>query len=361
MTRRGRPCRRDGVSVSPCAPSSGEGVRVEGSPHAQYPPLSSVYISERSKILILEQAMSEQDRRIAETIERERGRLRNFIRKRVADREDVEDVLQDVFFELVEAYRLMKPIEQVGAWLFRVARNRMIDRFRKKRPEASNATRPSAAEEEDGDAGSLEDLLPSPDAGPEAAYARGVLLDELEAALGELPEEQRFVFVAHELEGKSFRELASETGVSVNTLLSRKHYAVLHLRRRLQNIYDEFKKSEDESHGTQEKASPPETDRICPAELPGPFRWPGLGGLCALELADADHLWAAHDHVLASPRLDGAVLDPLPRLSRPAHGSRAVAIRLAKAMGRMTPPSAMSSSRACAAGAADGIFRIAGE
>ncbi len=184
--------------------------------------------------------MSEQDRRIAETIEREQGRLRNFIRKRVPDRRDVEDVLQDVFFELVEAQRLMKPIEEVGAWLFRVARNRIIDRFRKKRPESSTLTTP-ARDTEEGDIGSLEDLLPSPEAGPEAAYARGVLLDELDAALEELPEEQRFVFVAHELEGRSFRELASETGVNLNTLLSRKHYAVRHLRRRLQNIYDEFK------------------------------------------------------------------------------------------------------------------------
>ncbi len=182
--------------------------------------------------------MNEQDRRIAETVEREQGRLRNFIRKQV-DRRDVEDVLQDVFFELVEAHRLMKPIEEVGAWLFRVARNQIIDRFRKKRPESSTVTAPTA--DEAGDMDSLEDLLPSQDAGPEAAYARGVLLDELAAALDELPQEQRFVFVAHELEGRSFRELASETGVSVNTLLSRKHYAVLHLRRRLQNIYDEFK------------------------------------------------------------------------------------------------------------------------
>lgn len=184
--------------------------------------------------------MSEQDRQIAETIERERGRLRNFIRKRVPDRQDAEDVLQDVFFELVEAYRLMRPIEEVGAWLFRVARNRIIDLFRKKRPESSTTPRP-IPDYGAGDVDSLEDLLPSPDAGPEAAYARGVLLDELDAALEELPEEQRFVFVAHELEGRSFLELALETGVGVNTLLSRKHYAVLHLRRRLQNIYDEFK------------------------------------------------------------------------------------------------------------------------
>jgi RNA polymerase sigma factor (sigma-70 family) len=195
---------------------------------------------ERSKILILEQVMNEQDRLIAETIEREGGRLRRFIRSRVPDRWDVEDVLQDVFFELVEAQRLMKPIEEVGAWLFRVARNRIIDRFRRRKTEAPAmpATLPDV---EEADMGSLVDLLPSLDAGPEAAFARGVLLDELAAALEELPPDQRFVFVAHELEGRSFRELAAETGVGVNTLLSRKHYAVLHLRRRLQNIYDEFK------------------------------------------------------------------------------------------------------------------------
>jgi len=185
--------------------------------------------------------MTDQDRQIAETIEREQSRLRRFIRQRVPDI-DAEDVLQDVLFELVEAYRLMQPIERAGAWLFRVARNRIIDRFRKKKPEAS-LSQTVVANSNDGETegASLEDLLPSPDAGPEAAYARAVLLDEIEEALGELPEEQRFVFVAHELEGKSFRELASETGVSVNTLLSRKHYAVLHLRRRLQDIYDEFK------------------------------------------------------------------------------------------------------------------------
>jgi len=185
--------------------------------------------------------MSEQDRRIAETVERERGRLRNFIRRRVADREDVEDLLQDVFFELVEAYRLMKPIEEVGAWLFRVARNRIIDRFRKKRPESLRAAESSPVDEDRVDAISLEDLLPSPDAGPEAAYARTVLLEELDAALEELPEEQRVVFLAHEVHGRSFRELAAETGVNVNTLLSRKHYAVQHLRRRLRSIYDDFK------------------------------------------------------------------------------------------------------------------------
>jgi RNA polymerase sigma factor (sigma-70 family) len=185
--------------------------------------------------------MTDQDRLITETIQRERSRLRRFIRQRVAGREDVEDVLQDVFYELVEAYRLMKPIEEAGAWLFRVARNRIIDRFRKKKPVSFSETRPLREDEEAAGLDSLEDLLPSPDAGPEAAYARRVLLDELESAVQELPEEQRLVFVAHELEGVSFRELAARTGVGVNTLLSRKHYAVLHLRRRLQDIYDQYK------------------------------------------------------------------------------------------------------------------------
>ena len=178
---------------------------------------------------------AEQDQQIAETVERERGRLRNFIRRRVPDASDADDILQDVFFELVEAYRLMKPIEQVGAWLFRVARNRIIDRFRKRREEP---LRDQVGK--DGELLTLEELLPSPDAGPDAAYARSVLLAELEDALDELPEEQRAVFVAHEIEGRSFKELAAESGVSVNTLLSRKHYAVLHLRERLREIYDEF-------------------------------------------------------------------------------------------------------------------------
>jgi RNA polymerase sigma factor (sigma-70 family) len=170
--------------------------------------------------------------RTAEAIEREQVRLRNFIRKRVADASDAEDILQDVFYELIEADRLMKPVDRVGAWLFRVAQNRITDLFRKRKPEVY------ASEDL-----SLEDMLPSPDEGPEAAYARSVLLDELDAAIEELPEEQREVFVAHEIEGRSFKELAAETGVSVNTLLSRKHYAVLHLRERLRAIYEEFTNS----------------------------------------------------------------------------------------------------------------------
>jgi RNA polymerase sigma factor (sigma-70 family) len=182
----------------------------------------------------------EQDQRISEVVEREHSRLRNFIRRRVPDPRDAEDVLQDVFYELVEANRMLMPIEHVTGWLFRVARNRITDLFRRKRPELFSDT--AAVAGEDGARLQLEDLLPSPDAGPEALYVRNVLLDELELAIEELPAEQREVFVAHELEGRSFRAMAAETGVSVNTLLSRKHYAVRHLRERLQDAYDEFTK-----------------------------------------------------------------------------------------------------------------------
>lgn len=185
-------------------------------------------------------AMTEQDDRISEAIAREQPRLRNFIRRRVADREDAEDILQDVFYELVEAYRMMKPVEQVTAWLFRVARNRITDLFRKRGREALRNE--PARTNEDGEMLQLEDLLPSPNAGPDAAYARSVLLEEVGAALDELPDEQREVFIAHELIGYSFKEIAEQTGVSVNTLLSRKHYAVLYLRERLQAIHDEFTK-----------------------------------------------------------------------------------------------------------------------
>ncbi|HTP89759.1 MAG TPA: sigma-70 family RNA polymerase sigma factor [Candidatus Acidoferrales bacterium] len=181
----------------------------------------------------------DRDLRMSEVVEREQSRLRNFIRRRVPDPRDAEDILQDVFCELVEANRLLMPIEHVTGWLFRVARNRITDLFRKKRPESFSET---AVMDEDSGLSQLEDMLPSPDAGPEALYVRGALLDELEAALDELPQEQREVFVAHELGGRSFKEIAGETGVSVNTLLSRKHYAVRHLRERLQKIYDEFTK-----------------------------------------------------------------------------------------------------------------------
>ncbi len=182
----------------------------------------------------------DQNRQISEVVKREQSRLGNFIRRRVPDPRDAEDILQDVFCELVEANRLLMPIEHITGWLFRVARNRITDLFRKKKPENFSD---AAVADGDDELLRLEDLLPSPDAGPEALYARGVLLEELELALEELPEEQREVFVAHELEGRSFKEIAGESGVSVNTLLSRKRYAVLHLRKRLQSIYDEFTKT----------------------------------------------------------------------------------------------------------------------
>jgi len=185
------------------------------------------------------QRMAQEDQRISEATDREYARLRNFIRRRVADQFDAEDILQDVFCELVEGYRMMKPIEQVTAWLYRVARNRIIDLFRRKSREAQRSG--SATLADDGAERLPEvDLLPSPDAGPEAAYARSVLLEELDEALDELPEEQGEVFIAHELMGKSFKELAALSGVSVNALVLRKHYAVRHLRERLQDIYDEF-------------------------------------------------------------------------------------------------------------------------
>ncbi|HXH92885.1 MAG TPA: RNA polymerase sigma factor [Thermoanaerobaculia bacterium] len=183
-------------------------------------------------------AMSDDDTRISEIIATERSRLSAFIRRRVPDASDVEDILQEVFYELVEANRLLMPIEHVTGWLFRVARNRIIDLFRKNEPESFTE---SAVEGEDGEMLQIDDLLPSPDAGPEALYIRHVLLDEVELALNELPDEQRDVFIAHELEGRSFKELSAETGININTLLSRKRYAVLHLRERLQSIYDEFK------------------------------------------------------------------------------------------------------------------------
>ena len=193
----------------------------------------------------LERMSLEQDRRISEVVGRERSRLRNFIRRRVPDPGDAEDILQEVFYELVEANRLLMPIDHVTGWLFRVARNRITDLFRKKRPEGFSAESfgDAAVTDDNERLLRLEDLLPSPDAGPDALYARSVLLDELEFALDELPEEQRRAFIGHELEGRSFKEMAAENGVSVNTLLSRKRYAVLHLRERLRSIYDEFTKA----------------------------------------------------------------------------------------------------------------------
>jgi len=189
--------------------------------------------------MALDRMAFEQDQRISEVVKREQSRLRNFIRRRVPDPGDAEDIMQDVFFRLVEANRLLMPIEHVTGWLFRVARNRITDLFRKNEPENFSEIE---IEDDEGELMQFEDLLPSPEAGPEALYARSVLLQELERALAELPKEQREVFVAHEFEGRSFKEIAGETGESINTLLSRKRYAVLHLRERLQRAYDEFMK-----------------------------------------------------------------------------------------------------------------------
>ncbi len=185
-------------------------------------------------------SMTEHDLQIAEIIAGERSRLRNFIRKRVPNEADAQDLLQEVFFEFIEAYRLMEPMQRWSAWMFQVARNRIIDLFRKRRFEASGSY--AVAGTDDDDILLLGDALPSPDAGPAEAYVRTVLMEELEEALAELPQVQREVFIAHEIEGESFKEMAARTGLSVNTLLSRKRYAVLHLRRRLQAIYDEFVK-----------------------------------------------------------------------------------------------------------------------
>ena len=187
----------------------------------------------------ISQTIADQDHLIALAMEKEESRLRSYIRNHILDRSLTEDILQEVFCELIEAYRLMKPIEQVGAWMFRVAKNRIVDLFRRRATDSLSEERDS---QDDGLAVPLVELLPSPDEGPEAAYARMVLLEELEEALDELPEEQRAVFVAHELDGLSFKELSEETGVGVNTLLSRKRYAVLHLRERLRSIYEEFGK-----------------------------------------------------------------------------------------------------------------------
>lgn len=182
--------------------------------------------------------MQEEDKRLSEVLAEERDRLRDFIRHRVPNEADAEDLLQEVFYEVIAAYRLMAPVERWGAWMFRVARNRIIDRFRKKHPESMGSE--STLVSDGGDRLLLEDVLPSPEAGPLAAYARSVLLDALEEAIEELPEEQRLVFVAHEVDGQSMKEIARRTGVNLNTVLSRKRYAVLYLRERLRDIHDDF-------------------------------------------------------------------------------------------------------------------------
>jgi RNA polymerase sigma factor (sigma-70 family) len=187
----------------------------------------------------LERMTREQDLRIAEYVKREQARLRNFIRRRVPDSRDAEDILQDVFFRFVEANRLLMPIDHVTGWLFRVARNRIADLFRRKTPEPLNDL---AGAVDDDERLELDDLLPSPGAGPETLYVRSVILAEIEAAVDELPREQRDVFVAHELDGRSFKDIAAATGVPINTLLSRKRYAIQHLRERLRDLYDDVTK-----------------------------------------------------------------------------------------------------------------------
>ncbi|MGF6413200.1 RNA polymerase sigma factor [Paraburkholderia sp. 31.1] len=182
--------------------------------------------------------MTDRDSDITATVVRERTRLVNFIRRRIRDPDDAEDILQDVFHEFVQAYRLPAPIEQASAWLFRAARNRIIDRFRKKKEQP--LTDLSEAEDDASGEYRLDLTLPAHDAGPEALYARAVLLKALQDALDELPPNQREVFIAHELEGRSFKDMVAESGVTLNTLLARKRYAVLHLRARLQAIYDEL-------------------------------------------------------------------------------------------------------------------------
>jgi RNA polymerase sigma factor (sigma-70 family) len=184
------------------------------------------------------------DERLSDAVSKNRARLQNFIRKRVADQADAEDILQDVFYELVKTCQLIKPIDQVTAWLFRVARNRIIDLFRRKQREARRSA-PAVVASDEGESFAAQNLLPCADDGPEAAYAQSLLLDALDEALMELPEEQRGVFIAHELMGHSFKEIAEETGANMSALLSRKHYAVLHLRERLRSIYEDFKRFEE--------------------------------------------------------------------------------------------------------------------
>jgi RNA polymerase sigma factor (sigma-70 family) len=181
-------------------------------------------------VLAMPQDRADQNQSLAGTFEKERRRLLTFIRRRIPDEIDAEDLLQDVFYELVEAYRLMKPIAHAGAWMMQVARNRITDLFRGRKVVVEDSGR------------ILEELLPSPEAGPDALYAREILIAEIEAALAELPASQREVFLAHEIDGRSFAEISDETGISVNTLLSRKHYAVKRLRKRLQDIYDESRR-----------------------------------------------------------------------------------------------------------------------
>lgn len=183
-------------------------------------------------------AEQEQDDKIKEAVAKEQGRLKNFIRSRVSNEIEAEDILQDVFFQLTQTYRLMKPVEDASAWLFRVARNKITDVFRKNKPEPVSSKIIENTEE--GESLSLLDILPSGDLSPEGEFIQNMIMEELDHAIEELPEEQSYIFIQNEVEGRSFKELSNETGLNVNTLISRKRYAVMYLRERLESIYNEF-------------------------------------------------------------------------------------------------------------------------
>jgi RNA polymerase sigma factor (sigma-70 family) len=215
--------------------TASENQGLDDSYNIPHPATSSLSVSHGIAVASL---MTDKNSEITAAVVRERTRLGSFIRRRVRDPGDAEDILQDVLQAFVEAYRLPEPIEQVGAWLFRVARNRIIDRFRGRRDRSTidmiDDSNEAASEYR------LDLVLPALDADPEAIFARSVVLDELQRALDELPADQREVFIAHELEGRPFKDLALRSGVGINTLLARKRYAVLYLRRRLQTVYDEL-------------------------------------------------------------------------------------------------------------------------
>ncbi len=185
-------------------------------------------------------AMTEQDDRLQQAVREQRGKLLSFIRRRIPDQEDAEDVLQDVFFELVQSYRLVKPVEQMAAWLFRVARNKIIDRYRRPKPASLEEAAAYHSAADSDEPLLLADVLPAPDDSTETAMARETIMEAILDALDELPPAQREVFVWHEFDGKTFRQMAEETGVPLKTLISRKHYAVQQLRTKLQALYTDL-------------------------------------------------------------------------------------------------------------------------
>lgn len=185
--------------------------------------------------------MSEQQTTIInDAVKKERGRLLKFIRSKVRSEEDAEDILQDVFYQLASNHGIVDTIENMAAWLFRVARNRIIDVYRKRKPESIDTNAAYDADEDETYFFGLAKLSSDENDEPDAQYERSMVWETLTEALNELPEEQRDVFILHELENKSFQDIAEITGVPINTLLSRKRYAVLHLRKRMQGLYDDF-------------------------------------------------------------------------------------------------------------------------